>query len=297
MVNILPREFAQTLKTFGGHVAGDSGIYTNIPTGTGIFRELSPYVGNRVYLDSDSAHARCRSTTSPTPANVLVIVVKRPANPLTQVVFQNKAGGDVTATYADGAIEAHLPRRQARAGHRALRRHLLHGRRRDQHQPLRRHYRLHRARDHVQAAGRRGRRAARRLSDRAGVPQRAVRGGGRLHGPGRRPHRAEVHDGPGGDAAAVFRLLQPGLGPAGRQALVAGGDPARRRRPLAPDAAAHSGNQPFALRGRHRAFAWSATTRWTTPGAPSASPWPRRTTEARRGRWRRPAGRTSSAAS
>jgi len=101
MVNVLPREFARTLKTFGGHVAGDSGIYTNIPTGTGIFRELSPYVGNRVYLEGD--------TLAPLPVgyvphigDTLVIAVRRPVNPLTQVVFQNKIGGDVTATYADG---------------------------------------------------------------------------------------------------------------------------------------------------------------------------------------------------
>lgn len=104
MVNILPREFAQTLKTFGGFVAGNSGIYTNIPTGTGIFRELCPYVGNRVYLEGD--------TLTPLPVNYvphigdsLVIVVKRPANPLTQVVFENKTGGAVTATYADGATK------------------------------------------------------------------------------------------------------------------------------------------------------------------------------------------------
>ena len=104
MVNILPREFAQTLKTFGGHVAGASGIYTNIPTGTGIFRELCPYVGNRVYLDGDHL-TPLPVNYVPHPGDTLVIVVKRPVNPLTQVVFQNKAGGDVTATYADGAIK------------------------------------------------------------------------------------------------------------------------------------------------------------------------------------------------
>ena len=119
MVNILPREFAQTLKTFGGHVAGDSGIYTNIPTGTGIFRELSPYVGNRVYLEGDGL-TPLPVNYVPHPGDTLLIVVKRPVNPLTQVVFQNKTGGDVTATYADGTTRIGLPRRQARPGHRAL---------------------------------------------------------------------------------------------------------------------------------------------------------------------------------
>ncbi len=101
MINLVPREFAITLKTFGGHTSGTSGIYTNIPSGTGIFRDLSPYVGNRVYLESD--------TTAPLPVgyvphigDTLTIVVRRPLNPLAQVVFQNHAGGNVTATYADG---------------------------------------------------------------------------------------------------------------------------------------------------------------------------------------------------
>ena len=104
MVNVLPREFARTLKTFGGHVAGDSGIYTNIPTGTGIFRELCPYVGNRVYLDGDRLTSLPVNYV-PRVGDTLVIIVRRPVNPLTQVVFQNKEGGDVTATYADSAAK------------------------------------------------------------------------------------------------------------------------------------------------------------------------------------------------
>ncbi len=101
MINLVPREFATTLKTFGGHTSGASGIYTNIPTGTGIFRDLSPYVGSRVYLDNDSLMPLPTGYV-PRVGDTLAIVVKRPANPLTRVVFENRAGGDVTATYADG---------------------------------------------------------------------------------------------------------------------------------------------------------------------------------------------------
>ena len=54
LINILPREFAQTPNLFGGHVSGLSGIYTNIPVGTSIFRELSPLVGNPVFLENGS---------------------------------------------------------------------------------------------------------------------------------------------------------------------------------------------------------------------------------------------------
>lgn len=103
MINILPKEFAQTPVRFGGLISGASGIYTNIPAGTAIFRELSPYAGNPVFLQSPSG------VLTPLPANytprtddVFVIIVKRPTNPLRQVVFQNVTGGKVTATYADG---------------------------------------------------------------------------------------------------------------------------------------------------------------------------------------------------
>ncbi len=107
LINILPREFAQTPKLFGGHVSGLSGIYTTIPVGTAIFRGLSPLVGNPVYLVHDMG-----SDLQPLPVNyvpkdgdVLEIVVLAPANPLKEVDFDNHAGGDVRVTYADGTAK------------------------------------------------------------------------------------------------------------------------------------------------------------------------------------------------
>ncbi len=104
LINILPREFAQTPKLFGGHVSGLSGIYTTIPVGTSIFRGLSPLVGNPVYLEHDMG-----GDLQPLPVNfvpkdgdVFEIVVLAPANPLQEVDFDNRAGGDVRVTYADG---------------------------------------------------------------------------------------------------------------------------------------------------------------------------------------------------
>ncbi len=104
LVNILPREFAQTPKLFGGQVSGLSGIYTTIPVGTSLFRGLSPLVGNPVYLEHDMG-----SDLQPLPPNyqpkdgdVLEIVVLAPANPLKEAFFDNHAGGDVRVTYADG---------------------------------------------------------------------------------------------------------------------------------------------------------------------------------------------------
>ena len=107
LINILPREFAQTPKLFGGHISGLSGVYTTIPVGTSIFRGLSPLVGNAVYLEHDMG-----SDLQPLPVgyipkdgDVLEIVVLAPVNPLKEVFFDNHAGGDVRVTYADGTAE------------------------------------------------------------------------------------------------------------------------------------------------------------------------------------------------
>ncbi len=107
LINILPREFAQTPKLFGGHVSGLSGIYTTIPVGTSIFRGLSPLVGNPVYLEHGMG-----SDLQPLPVgyvpkdgDVLEIVVLAPINPLKEVEFDNHAGGDVRITYADGTTQ------------------------------------------------------------------------------------------------------------------------------------------------------------------------------------------------
>lgn len=104
LISILPREFAQTPVRFGGHVSGASGIYTNIPTGTGIFRELSPYASNPVFLQNgDGPLALLPVNYAPREDDTLVLVVRRPVNALRSVVFENRVGGPVTATFADGA--------------------------------------------------------------------------------------------------------------------------------------------------------------------------------------------------
>jgi hypothetical protein len=106
MVSILPREFAQTPVFFGGHISGASGIYTDIPTGTSIFRELSPYSGNPVFIEGqDGQLGDLQTNYKPKLGDVLDIIVKRPANPLVEVDFDNVKNGKVIAKYASGATE------------------------------------------------------------------------------------------------------------------------------------------------------------------------------------------------
>ncbi len=105
-VSIDPKEYASGIvnEGFGGHVAGSSGIFTDIPAGTSIFRDLAPAVGDTVYLESSTG-----KLTPITPffrptgkGDVLVIPVRVLQNPVAQVVFPNKEGAPVDVTYADG---------------------------------------------------------------------------------------------------------------------------------------------------------------------------------------------------
>jgi hypothetical protein len=106
MINIVPKEFAVTPVFFGGHIAGASGIYTDIPAGKSLFRELAPYVGSMTYLQTgDGALHPLTEIYAPQIDDVLVIIVKRAVNPLRQMIFENVNGGAVTATYADGSSQ------------------------------------------------------------------------------------------------------------------------------------------------------------------------------------------------
>ncbi len=103
MINIVPAEFAQTPNYFGGHISGASGIYTDIPTGSSIFREFAPYVGSIVLVKSAiGTYHPIPINYSPAVNDSLMIVVKRPVNPLRELIIENKEGGDVTVTYANG---------------------------------------------------------------------------------------------------------------------------------------------------------------------------------------------------
>jgi hypothetical protein len=103
LINILPKEFNTTPKGFGGHVAGASGIYTNIASGTSIFREMAPLAGNTVSLtNEDGALIPLPINYAPRENDAFIIQVKRPANPLREVVIENWSGGAVTATWRNG---------------------------------------------------------------------------------------------------------------------------------------------------------------------------------------------------
>ena len=101
-ISIIPWEFASVPTGFGGHVAGSSGIYTDIPTGKGIFRNLAPFVGNPVLRQTATGPIILGENYLPTIGDVLVITVTVPARYPKEMVFENRKDGLVKAVYEDG---------------------------------------------------------------------------------------------------------------------------------------------------------------------------------------------------
>lgn len=102
---INPREYRGAInKGYGGHRAGSAGIYTDIPAGTSLFRNLAPYVGNPLFRQTDDQRLLPlpRSFRPRGEGETLVIVVQRPRAALVEVVFENRAGGAVTGRFSDG---------------------------------------------------------------------------------------------------------------------------------------------------------------------------------------------------
>lgn len=102
LFSIEPFEFAKKPSGFGGHTSRSSGIYTDIYAGHSIFRNLSPYVGSAVYLETDHRSRSLPEDYTPIKGDTCVIVVTRPSKQIASISFDNKAQGKVTAEYRDG---------------------------------------------------------------------------------------------------------------------------------------------------------------------------------------------------
>lgn len=98
--SIVPKEFCTTPKGFGGHIAGLSGIYTDIPCGTGLFRNLAPFVGNEVYIERNHDLTPLPRGYIPSDGDVLVVIVKQVDSPK-EIIFENVTNGSIQAVYND----------------------------------------------------------------------------------------------------------------------------------------------------------------------------------------------------
>ncbi len=96
LFSVVPKEFSHLPSGYGGHIPGASGIYTDIPAGTSIFRNLAPFVGNPVFVQYKDQLVRVDGDYLPLPEDRIVIVVRRPRIMPTSIEFENRAGGLVT---------------------------------------------------------------------------------------------------------------------------------------------------------------------------------------------------------
>jgi len=102
--SLLPIDQKQVPEYYNSYLSPDSSIYTDIKAGTSIFGgEYSPFVGNQVStVDAQGNLSPIGLGFAPTEGDTFVIIVERPVNYPVKVVLENRFGGLITLTYADG---------------------------------------------------------------------------------------------------------------------------------------------------------------------------------------------------
>jgi hypothetical protein len=103
--SITPRQFADIPSGYGGHRPRSSGIITDIDAGSAIFRNLAPLVGSRVFIERNRGLSPLPEDYIPVGGETFVITVTRPDEAPSEVTFENRVGGKVTASYPDGSTK------------------------------------------------------------------------------------------------------------------------------------------------------------------------------------------------
>lgn len=102
VMSIVPLEFAEIPKGYGGYKSGSSSICTDIPTGQAIFRNLAPLVGNKVFRQVGDELAPLTDGYIPQSGDILTIIVTIPERYPEAITIENREGGKVEAVYPDG---------------------------------------------------------------------------------------------------------------------------------------------------------------------------------------------------
>lgn len=105
MISLVPAEFDKTPKGYGGHIPRESGIYTDIPAGFGIFRNFAPFVGNPLRLERNSRVVYLPERWQPRGGEAIVIIARIPKPYLREIEIDNRVGGQVIARYDDNREE------------------------------------------------------------------------------------------------------------------------------------------------------------------------------------------------
>lgn len=113
--SVIPKEFAKPGGDFGTvEIAGASGIYTDIPAGTAIFRNLAPYVGNPAFLEKGRRLRPLPENYTPSPGDVIVITAQIQRRRPREITFDNRRGGSVEAVYTDSREKIAIVERPVR---------------------------------------------------------------------------------------------------------------------------------------------------------------------------------------
>ena len=102
VISIVPLEFAQSPTGFGGFTSDSSAICTDIPTGQAIFRNLSSFVGNRVFRQAGGELMPLADGFVPQAGDGLIVIVTLPERYPETITIENRADGKVEVVYPDG---------------------------------------------------------------------------------------------------------------------------------------------------------------------------------------------------
>jgi len=97
-ISIIPRGTDPSIEP-------NSKILTNIEGGTLIFREWSPFVGNRVFLENDVGLSQIPNNYVPSIGDKIVILVTAPTVIPREILFENRVDGNVYICYSEGERE------------------------------------------------------------------------------------------------------------------------------------------------------------------------------------------------
>lgn len=104
MLSVLPFEMYSPPANYKSYYSKNTSVITDIPAGTGFFGgDESPFVGSPVFLEkTDGKIIPLPEDFYPAEGDIYVIRIDRPVRYPSEIEFENRFGGFITATFHDG---------------------------------------------------------------------------------------------------------------------------------------------------------------------------------------------------
>jgi len=105
LLSLLPKDFYSPPEDYKSYYSKNSSIVVDAPAGAGFFGGAeSPFIGSPVLLERNGgAPVPLPEDYYPEPGDALTIIVERPAEYPSEIEFENRFGGFITARYPGGA--------------------------------------------------------------------------------------------------------------------------------------------------------------------------------------------------